>query len=318
MFNRLAYVLVLIAACSSSPHAAPTPDATTTPKSVAGIFRVTSSYELARVPAGASALLAELADATDSPDDPARYLVEKMIASMPDPQLRVIAHELEPLLAAAVETELDAIAPKLVPAVIAIAHGLERDARQLGTRELWRIQLGGAVDRAVIAVTFDGVDLPFLDTGLPDPTVESHVALEAGGELAIADHALPIAYGAVLRVALDRVLIPSAVPGARDLRQALFAVVDCNRLGERFSASLGVGTPSLYATACHIALTQLADRWYAHLAAIDVNPTMLHATGTARGFDHDGDGAMDEIAGGTWSGTVDGAPLGAATFSGAK
>ncbi len=319
MMIRLSYLVLFLVACTSSPHAAPTPDAATdVPRSVGGIFRVQSNYELAQVAPGAHALLAELADATDSPDDPGRYLVERMIAAIPDSQVRVIAHQLEPLLAAAVESELSAIAPKLVPAIIALTHGLERDARQFSTRELWLVQLGGAVNRAVIAVEFDGVDIPFVDAGLPDPTATSQVTLQAGGQLAIAGHAMAIPYGAWLRLALDRVLIPSIVPGASNLAQALAAVIDCNRLGTRMAEVIGIGTPGLYGTTCHLALVELATRWYAHLAAIDAAQTMLISTGTARGFDHDHDGSMDEITTGAWTGSVDGAPLGPATFAGVK
>jgi hypothetical protein len=319
MSLRIAFCVLLIA-CSTSPRATvdARPDASEIPKSVGGIFRVTSQYELARMPEGASALLAELADATDSPDDPGRYLVERMIAAIADPQTRAFAQALEPLLAATVEAELDSIAPKLVPALVALSHGLERDARLLSTRELWFVQLGGALGRAVIGVTFDGVDIAFVEAGIPDLTANSHVTLGAHGELAIADHALAVPYGALLRLALDRALIPHVVPGATNLAQALVALVDCDRLGARVSTAVGFGSPAVYAAACRIGLTELADRWYGHLAAIDGKPSMLHSAGTAHGLDHDGDGAMDEITAGAWTGSVDGAQLGPATFQGVK
>jgi len=319
MSLRIALCVLLIAACSPGPHAtnAP-PDASEIPRSVGGIFRVTSQYELARMPEGASALLAELADATDSPDDPGRYLVDRMIAAIADPQTRSLAHALEPLLAATIEAELDSIAPKLVPALIALAHGLEKDARLLSTHELWFVQLGGAVGRAVTGVTFDGVDIAFVEAGLPDLTANSQVTLGPHGDLAIADHALAVPDGALLRLALDRALIPHVVPGATNLAQALVALVDCGQLGARASAAVGFGSPGLYTAACRIGLTELADRWYGHLVAIDGKPSTLHSTGTARGLDHDRDGSMDEITTGAWTGSVDGAQLGPATFQGMK
>src|SRR5437879_5193906 len=75
MSIRITFCLAVIAACSRSPHAAPAPDAPDAndfPRSVAGVFRVTSNYELAQAPASARPLFADLADATDDPDDPGR------------------------------------------------------------------------------------------------------------------------------------------------------------------------------------------------------------------------------------------------------
>jgi hypothetical protein len=316
MSIRLACCAVVIAACSTSPSAAPVSDAAQVPRSVAGIFRVTSSYELAQVPLSAGALLADLASATDDPDDPGRFLVEQLVAALPDPELRAIAHELEPVLAAGVQAELQAIAPKLAPGIVAIARGLERDARQLETHELWRIQLGGAVDRVVTGVGLDGVDISFADVGMPDGLAAARMDLGTGGQLAITEEAMPIAYGAILRLALDRAVIPQVVPGTGDLAQALGTLVDCQQLGTRVQAVVGIGPVALYTAACRIALTQAADRFYARLAAIA--PATIDTTGTAVGIDHDRDGTMDEIRAGMWSGTLDGAPFGIATFSGEK
>lgn len=316
MSIRLACCVVVFAACTSSPNAAPVPDASDAPKSTAGIFRVSSTYELSQIPASARLLLDELADATDDPDDPGRFLVEQLVAAIPDVQLRELAQELEPVVAAAVQGELSAIAPKLAPGIVAIARGFERDARVISTRELWRVQLGGAVDRVVTGVSFDGVDVAFADAGMADLLAAARVDLERGGALVIADHAMALPYGAILRLALDRAVIPHAVPGAGNLAQALAALVDCQQLGVRVQAAIGFGPVAVYTAACHIALTEAADRFYARLGAIA--PSGLDTTGTARGYDRDGDGTMDEIGAGLWSGTVDGAPIGVATFSGMK
>jgi hypothetical protein len=315
MSIRLACCIAVIAACASSPNAAPV-DAGGVPRSVAGIFRVTSTYELSQIPANARLLLDELAAATDDPDDPGRFLVEQLVAAIPDTQLREIAQELEPVVAAAVQGELSAIAPKLAPGIVAIARGFERDARVISTRELWRIQLGGAVDRVVTGVSFDGVDVAFAEAGMADPLAAARVDLERGGGLAVGEHQMSLPYGAILRLALDRAVVPQAVPGAGNLAQALAALVDCERLGTRVQTAIGFGPAAVYSAACHIALTEAADRFYARLGAI--GPSPVDTTGTARGYDRDGDGEMDEIGAGLWSGTVDGAPIGVATFSGTK
>lgn len=314
MSIRFAFCLALVA-CSGPSRAAPDAVPADVPRSVAGIFRVTSSLELADVPELARPLLAELGSATDDPDDPGRYLVERTIDAMQDTEAKTIARELLPVLAGVVQAELSDIAPKLGPGLVAIARDFERDARQMQTHELWRIQLGGAIDRVITGVHFDDTDVAFADTQLPDATAASTVALHSTGALAISDHEVAWSYGSVLRLALDRAIIPKAVPGAHDLAQALALLVDCRRLGTRVAAAVGFGSDALYTAACTIALTEAADRFYARLPTGTVP---LRMTGSARGVDRDADGNMDEITGGTWSGSLDAEGLAAATFEGEK
>jgi len=304
-----------LVACSTPSRAAPDAPTTDIPRSAAGIFRVTSSIELAQVPAQARALLAELASATDDADDPGRYLVDRMIDAMQDTTAKALARELEPVLAGLVQAEISDIAPKLAPGLTAIARELERDARQWQTHELWRIQLGGAVDRVVTGIRVGDTDLAFAETQLPDATAASTVALASSGALDISNHQLAWSYGAVLRLALDRAVLPKIVPGSHDLAQALTALVDCRRLGTRMAAAIGFGPDALYTAACAIALTEAAQRFYTRLPA---GAVPLQLSGHARGVDRDADGNMDEITGGTWSGSLDGDGLATATFDGQK
>ncbi len=304
-------------ACSTPPTPWPSvPDASEVPRSPAGIFRVASVFDLAAPPAAAQPLFAALADATDDPDDPGRYLVEREIAALPA-DAQPIARALEPLLAACVQAELAHVAPKLVPAIDAMAEGLAHYAHHVETRELWRIELDGSATRVVTGFAFGGTYVPFDAVGLPDVALATHATLD-GDQLAIAEHAQPLRYGTLLRLALDRAVIPSIDAKASDLARVLRDLVDCDQLGAEFASTLGFGSSSLYAAACDVALVEAADDFYAQLISIDQSPVVLELAGSARALDTDFDGNMDVIQAGQWTGTFDRGPLGDAGFAGTK
>ncbi|MGE5184220.1 MAG: hypothetical protein ACM31C_19255 [Acidobacteriota bacterium] len=323
--HRLVLLLCVFAACRTSlddpPPSALLPDATSIPSSPAGIFRVTSTFDVASAPLSAQPILAALADATDDPDDPGRFLVDRMIAAMPVGTAQTIAYALEPLLVASVQADLAEVAPHLAPGIAALSHGLEHFARHFSTLELWRIESSGVTTRVVSGFGFDGIDVTFDAANLPDEVTTTKVSL-AGSELAITDHELALPYGQLLRLALDRAVVPSVVPGTTDVAQALRALVDCRALGATVAKSLGATTGTLYAVACDAAMVEAADAFYDKLAAIDEAPLSLALSGSATAVDRDGDGTMDALAAGEWSGGFDlggtRTPFGVATFQGAK
>jgi hypothetical protein len=316
VMHRLVCFAVLFAC--SAPHTPPppAPDASEVPRSPAGIFRVASVFDLAAPPAAAQPLLAALVDATDDPDDPGRYLVERVIAALPA-EVQPLARAFEPLLAACVQTELVHVAPKLVPALDEMARELAHYARHIETRELWRIALDGSATRVVTGFAFGSTYVPFDAVGVSDVSLATHAALD-GEQLAIAQHSQPLVYGTLLRLALDRAVIPTVDAKASDLARVLRDLVDCDKLGASFANALGFGPPSLYAAACDVALLEAADDFYARLTSLDASPVVLELAGSARALDTDYDGNMDVIEAGQWTGTIDRTPLGDATFAGTK
>jgi hypothetical protein len=136
------------------------------------------------------------------------------------------------------------------------------------------------------------------------------------------DQERPVATGEAVAAGLDRAVIPTVVTGAADLGQALQGLVDCNQLGQLVADELAIPTPGAFATACRVGLEAAAAKLDERLAAIDAAPLELHVTGSALGYDRDGDGAMDVVDDGTWTGTMtyDGAsaPLGAGAFRGSR
>lgn len=322
----LSFTLLASVACTTTTSVV-VPDAGAVPKTATGSFDISSELELgAPIPGTAQVVLSELASATDGPDDPARYLVDHLIDAMPPGTAQTAAREVAPLVAAYLETKLDEFAPRFAPGVTALAQGLASAATRLGTTETVRIAPDGTASRVITGMRFDAgrgpVEVELATAGVPDLVAPLSVTLDRRGDLAFGDHVLDLPYGQLMRVALDRVVVPNVVHGATNLGQAFEALVDCNQLGQLVADKLGLDVPGAFATACKIGLTAAAAELEAHLGALDHAPLELHMTGTAVGYDRDGDHALDVIDDGVWTGSVsyDGATaaLGAGSFRGSR
>lgn len=315
--------LVALAGCGpeSSPVDAPPPS--TIPTSPAGVFEIVSRFDV-RVPPAAAPVIAALAEASDGPDDPTRYLVDHMIATLPDGPVKALAIQVAPYLAGYLQQRLVEIAPRLAPGLGAISNGLSRIAGQLGMIETLRIDAGGAAIRTITGARFElgstATTVGLAEAGLADIATTTRVLLDATGHLTIARHAHRLPYGALLRLGLDRAVAASVEPSAHDLASALGALVDCDRLSALLASYIGLGSPVLYRTACLAAMTAIASELDDCIAAIDDAALGLEVAGAATGVDLDGDGTMDELRAGTWAGSLTSSasrePIDAASFTG--
>jgi hypothetical protein len=315
--------IVGLAACGGRP---PTPasDAappSTIPTSPVGVFAVTSTLDF-HVPDAAAPALQTLLAATDGPDDPARFVVDRLVALLPDGSVKTIADAAAPFVAAYVNARLSDLAPRLVTGLDGLATGLARIATHLGTVETLRIDAGGAGVRMITGVRFEVGNavtvVPLAAAGLTDLVAGVRVTLDASGQVAISEHEHALPYGAILRLGLDRAVAPSVAPTAGDLAGALGALLDCDQLGIVIANRVGLGSATLYGAACRAAMTALAAEVDAQLAAIDRVPLGIEVAGTAMGYDGNGDGVMDELDAGRWTGSVftssDREPIDAASF----
>jgi hypothetical protein len=301
-----------LAGCGAPSETLP-PDAapiSTIPTSPAGSFAVTSTLDFAPPPATAR-LLQLLASATDGPDDPARFLLDGMIAALPEGTVRDLARAAAPYLAAYLRGQLDTIAPQLAPGLAAIIDRMARIAGHVGTTETLQIDAQGNAVRTITGVRFDvgaaPVTVSFADGGLPDLAISLRATLDAAGRVQLAQHAHRWPYGAMLRLGLDRAVVTSVAPTAHDLTSALTALVDCGRLAGLIADALGDalgGSPAPYRIACQAGMIAIASEVYDEIAAIDDAVLDLEVAGTAEGVDRDGDGTMDELRSGSWTGTL--------------
>jgi hypothetical protein len=319
----------LLAACghdavpASPPFYSPDGPPSNVPRDVAGTFAVESELDLP-LPPQASAALVPITSAVDGVDDPSHYLLDRMVDQLPEGTLRTVARDAVPFLAPYLNARLTDIAPHLVGGLHAIADGLDRITRHAGLLETWEIDASGRATRIVTGARFataaTPVDVQFADHGFDDRVATMHVTIDAEGRLAIGDHQLPLGYAALIRLGLDHAVLPGVDPQATDLAKALTDLVDCTQLGTLVANELGIGTPAIYSSACVAATIAIANDVYTRIAAIDASmPLALELEGSATGIDADHDGSVDEVRGGSWSGTlVSVGPIGAATFSGAR
>ena len=299
------FILILaLTACATS--AAP-PDEPPPPPPIdpSGHYVLNSTYQLTAPPASAAPALAELRSATDGPDDPSRYLLDLVIAQLPE-EVQRYARVVAPILAAYLNERITTVAPHFLDGMHALADGLHRISLRFGTRDDFRID-GDRLRRTLVAFAYDGVTI-----SVPEVGAATSIAID-GDTLSIGRHEVTIEYGDMLRLGFDRVVIPNVVPKATDLSHALRELVDCKQLGIVTADWLAFGSPSIYEQACAIALTTVAAKIY---DALPRSSALLIVEGTAHAVDHDRNGTLDAIEAGVWTGTVGDAPLGLATFDG--
>ncbi|HTL33190.1 MAG TPA: hypothetical protein VL326_08700, partial [Kofleriaceae bacterium] len=169
--------------CASS-DVAPAPDAAPIAVSPVGRYDIVTSYAFAAPPPDAAAVLAELQSATDGPDDPARYLVDMLVARLPDPEVQEVAARLAPFLAAYLQTRLSAFAPQLAPAIRDMSARLSDISRRMETVETLTIATDGTARRDVYALRFGPAVVDFSQI---DPVLAS--ATLSGDQLTIGTHA---------------------------------------------------------------------------------------------------------------------------------
>jgi len=318
----LSLAIAGLAACGgTSPSLAADAAPSTIPISPVGVFAVTSTLDF-HVPGAAAPALQALLAATDGPDDPSRFVVDQLIARLPDGSVKTIADAAAPIVAAYINARLADIAPHLRTGLDGLATGLARIATHLGTVETLRIDQGGTGIRTITGVRFEVGNavtvVPLAAAGLTDLAAGVRVTLDATGRVAISEHEHALPYGAILRLGLDRAVAPSVAPTAGDLAGALGALLDCDQLGIVLANRIGLGSATLYGAACRAAMTALAAEVDAQLAAIDRTPLGIEVAGTAMGYDGNGDRVMDELDAGRWTGSVysgsDREPIDAASF----
>ena len=314
-------VSITVVACDSDP-APSAPDAavppSTIPRDPAGSFVVSTTLDVAP-PATAALVIAALDRAASQPS---KFILEKMIATLPDGATKTVATIALPFVAPYLDVRLAEFAPRFVPGVRAIATGFARIAAHADLLEVWKIEASGAAIRTVSGVRFDvGASPPiaFKDVGLQNVSAATKVELDTAGKLTFAHHPIAIRYGAMVRAGLDLAVVPTAEPTAHDVAEALAAMVDCTRLGQLAADKVGLGSPLMYRSACVAAMVAVAAELDRHVVSIDVAPMVLTLTGTAIGVDVDHDGTMNAIKNGQWTGAATHAgvtqPI-AATFAG--
>jgi len=304
------------------------PDPDPVPLTPEGKFSVQSDFDLAaNLPGTAGTVVNYFIQATDDPDDPTRFIVEKLVAALPNGSIKNTLNGAIPFVAGYLNDRLLQVAPDFVTTIVNVGDAFGQVAHHFGTIEVMDITASGAAVKTVQGLHFkvDNIDLDynFKDYGMQDVKVEGlQVTLEPSGKLTIGAHKVGLKYGQVLKLALDQAIIPLIDPSAQNLGDLLTNLVNCQAVGAYVYEAIGIGSASTFESACTAGLNAAGPALYHQLDAIDGSALEFGLTGTARGIDKNRDGKMDDIATGIWAGDLKyagtPAPLATAKFFGTK
>jgi hypothetical protein len=313
-------------------------DETPTPLDATGKYQVRSTFDIAsNMPGTVGTVVNGFISATDDPDDPTHWILDQMIAQMPNGTLKNLLSGAEPFVAGYLNDQLLNIAPDFVTTIIEVGNDFGDMAKHFGVNETFDVA-GASVEGGYTAnVTAVGAhfkinsletDVAFADYDIPNIVANGvGVSLEDTGKLSIGEHKLPVSYGKILRVGLDAVIIPAVDGNATNLQELLADQVDCAAVGQYIYDALvdqfGFGgSPSTWQSACTAGLNYGAQTIYNQIAGIDASALEFDLTGTAKAVDTNGDHKADALQTGKWTGTLSysgsPAPLAAATFTGAR
>ncbi len=293
-----------------------------------GTFSVQSDFDLAtNLPGTAGTVVNYFIAATDDPDDPTKFIVEQVIAALPDGSIKTNLQGAVPFVAGFLNDKLLEVAPTFVTKIVEVGDAFGQVAHHFGTIEKLEITASGAAVKTVQGLHFniDGVDMDFAfaEHGMADVKVEGlQVILAPTGKLDIPAHKIPMKYGSLLKLAMNQAIIPMIDPSVVDLEGLLKKMVNCQAVGRYIYEAIDIGSPSTFESACNNGLKAGSAAFYKALDNVDTAALEFGLTGTARGVDRNRDGKMDDIQTGIWTGELKyagtPAPLSTARFFGTK
>lgn len=298
---------------------------------VTGSYALTSRFDVVSgMPGNVGEVVNTFIDMTDSPYDPATFLLDRVgdnVGGFAEDLLDALRPGLDALVN---EIILDN-APDFVDRILAVGDKLGQASKQLGIESTLAVTRNAAAFKANHKVAAYGFEI--------DGTMYTYAPAEIGAEvtevkdlgitltgdkLTIAEHTMPLRYGALLGVALEDIIIPEVDPAASSITELLANMIDCNQIGAELSAEIGFGSAGLYAGACTLGLGAVGNIALDKLNEIDNNsPVSFIMTGNARVKDESGDLKADTVVNGKWTGNIDyagtrvGMPA-ASTFTGER
>jgi hypothetical protein len=307
-------------------------DAPPKPLDATGTFAMHSTFDLAsNMPGTAGTVVNTIIAATDNKDDPTRWMVDQLLAQLDDGAVKSGLTLLKEVGVGPLNNELLKVLPDFAKTVIKVGNDFGDLAKHVQLNEtlvLTKTDTGYTAVHTIVGIhyklgTQEG-DLALTNYHVNNVVVSNvAVTMDATGQLTIAAHDVPLAYGQLLRIALDAAIIPLIDSSAHNLNDLLAHKVNCAAVGTTIANAIKF--PSAAGTiedACVLAMNGAANFVYAKIEEIDASALKFSINGSARGFDKNNDRKVDTILTGTWAGTLAyGAtptPLVPATFFGER
>ncbi|HEY0994199.1 MAG TPA: hypothetical protein VGD80_44395 [Kofleriaceae bacterium] len=309
----------------------PPPPPPPAPLDATGKYAMHSTFDIAtNMPGTAGEVVATIIEATDGDDDPTHWILDQLIAQIPNGTVRDVLSASEGLVAGYLNERLLDLAPDFLSTMVLIGHDFGDVAKHFGLNETLELTRSGTGYVAVHSVTGahfklgnQESDYLLANYHLPNVVVTNiAVAMDQTGQLTIAAHDVSLAYGQLLRLALDAAIIPAIDASAHSLNELLTSKVTCQALASAIVDAIHIGSTSMYKTACTAGLNAGANFVYNKIAGIDGSALKFGLSGSARAQDKNNDRKIDAIQTGTWAGTLSygstPTPLVPATFFGER
>jgi hypothetical protein len=296
-----------------------------------GKYGMHSTFDIAtHVPGTAGEVITTIIEATDDDDDPTHWLLDQIIAQVPNATVRDVLSTSEVFVAGYLNDRLLDLAPDFLSTMVQVGHDLGDIGKHFGLNETFELTRSGADYVAVHTVTGahfklgnqEG-DYAFATYHLPNVVVSNiAVTMDPTGQLTIAAHDVSLAYGQLLRLGLDAAIIPALDASAHNLNELLAGKASCEAIGSAIAAAIHIGSASMFKSACSNGLNAAASFVYGKIGGIDGTALKFGLAGNARATDKNNDRRIDAIQTGSWSGTLSyggtPTPLAPATFFGER
>lgn len=283
-----------------------------------GTYTMHSTFDLAsNMPGTAGTVVNTIISATDDKADPTLWILDHLIAQLPENNaiergVKSALEFTEPAIADYLNTKLLDIAPDFVTTMVQVGHDFGDVAKHVGLTET--LQLSGSAGNYTAVHSVVGVHFK-LDNQDKEVTLAMYrvpnvvvgnvaVTMDPAGQLTIAAHDVPLAYGQLLRLGLDAAIIPLIDSGSHSLNDLLVHEVNCQSVATAIVNQFGIGSVNAIAAACTAGLAAAANLVYAQIDAIDGTALKFAINGTARAVDKNNDRTIDAIQTGTWAGTL--------------
>ncbi len=280
---------------------------------IRGTYDVDSAFDVANgLPGTVGNVVNEIIDMTDSPNDPATYIIDAFDSG------DAIPASFRAAVDAVVLDLINDYAPSFVLDLIKLGDQFGQVTKNFGvisTIEITGDTIEGTNMKAKHTITaykfdLDGEEFIFtLDELNEDDVVISDIPVEYDNRTGLAkfaQHEVSLQYGAFLVLLLEEVIIPKLDDNARTLNQYLFNSIDCVAIGQGVFDNVDFGTPDQFKRACEIAVEAVASAIIKQLRDLDEGQGVsLKIDGKTRMRDPSGDKKADKMTRGNWGGTMD-------------
>jgi hypothetical protein len=312
------------------------------PLDVIGTYNVESEFNLINgVPGTAGDIVRTIVDLTDSPNDPATWILDQ--AEKGGTSFKNALDTVRPALDAFLNTLLteasqkiviDGVQLDIVGAFKKFGNAVGDVGSKFGLKS--QLQIYAGPNNTLLAKhTFTGVffkinskryDKTFGELNMDNIVVDKiPVTLPSENQLVLGDEQIGLSYGKLIVLALDNLVIPLIDAQAGSMRDLLEDLIPCDDFGDSLAQQTGLLNGSFWASLCKTGVSVGAQYAENKLTeALGQSGSFMTVHGTVRPVDTNNDRKVDSLVGGLWEGQMTMAGLNAAlakpmqTFAGTR